>query len=85
MSINVLITPQAQKQIAKLSKLAQLAVVNKIRALSAGTANLQITKLSGHKDIYRVRVADYRIVYQQAGQSITIILVKHRRDVYRGW
>lgn len=37
--------------------------------------------LKGHR---RVRVGDYRIVYRadQQNRTITIVLIKHRKDVY---
>ena len=41
-------------------------------------------KLSGH-DLYRVRQGSYRILYEifDRGQSVTIIKIGHRREVYR--
>lgn len=44
-----------------------------------------VTKLSGVDHVYRIRVGDYRIVYeiQDATIVVTIIRVRHRREVYR--
>ena len=35
--------------------------------------------------MYRIRVGDYRIVYQVCDEALMILVVKigHRRDVYR--
>ena len=41
-------------------------------------------KLKGHKDIFRFRVGDCRIVFQLSENRITLLLVKHRKDVYEG-
>ena len=43
------------------------------------------TKLSGGKDIYRVRVGDHRIVYQVMDDRLLILVVDigHRREIYR--
>jgi len=37
-------------------------------------------------DLFRIRVGDYRIVYQIESDQIVIIIVRvrHRREVYRG-
>ncbi len=42
-------------------------------------------KLSGQPGLYRIRKGDYRIVYaiDVKEKSIKILLVRHRRDVYR--
>jgi mRNA interferase RelE/StbE len=36
--------------------------------------------------LFRVRVGDYRIIYQVVADMITIVIirVRHRREVYRG-
>ncbi|HEY3662182.1 MAG TPA: type II toxin-antitoxin system RelE/ParE family toxin [Chthoniobacterales bacterium] len=43
-------------------------------------------KLTGAPNLYRVRVGDYRIVYQatDARRQVLILSIGHRRDVYRG-
>lgn len=42
-------------------------------------------KLFGSDHTYRIRVGDYRIVYdiQNARLIVFVIRVRHRRDVYR--
>jgi mRNA interferase RelE/StbE len=41
-------------------------------------------KLQGSDYIYRIRVGDYRIVYElDAAGRITIVRVRHRKEVYR--
>jgi mRNA interferase RelE/StbE len=43
------------------------------------------TKLSGTKNIYRVRVGDHRIVYQVVDDRLLVLVIDlgHRREVYR--
>ncbi len=43
------------------------------------------TKLSGTKDIYRVRVGDHSIVYQIVDDRLLVLVIDigHRRDIYR--
>ncbi len=42
-------------------------------------------KPSGGEDLYRVRVGDYRIIYQIQDRALVVLVVKigHRREVYR--
>jgi mRNA interferase RelE/StbE len=44
-----------------------------------------MTKLSGAKELYRVREGDYRIIYQIRDEVLLVVVVKvgHRKDVYR--
>ncbi|MBA3542887.1 MAG: type II toxin-antitoxin system RelE/ParE family toxin [Chthoniobacterales bacterium] len=41
--------------------------------------------MAGSPDLYRVRVGDYRIVYQvnDPAHRLLILSIAHRRDVYR--
>jgi mRNA interferase RelE/StbE len=43
-----------------------------------------VHKLAGALDGWRVRVGNYRILYQidDDAQTVTIVRVRHRRDVY---
>lgn len=42
-------------------------------------------KLQGTESIYRIRVGDYRIVYEVNAAEVVIIIVRvrHRKEVYR--
>lgn len=42
-------------------------------------------KLTGTSSCYRIRVGDYRVVYEVEDARVVVIVIKvgHRRDVYR--
>jgi mRNA interferase RelE/StbE len=42
-------------------------------------------KLAGEPDLYRVRVGDYRIIYQVNDPKLTVLVlsIAHRREIYR--
>lgn len=80
--MKITLLPRAEKELRKLPKFDQLAVATKIRTLSNPTV-LSEEKLSGYPHIYRVRVGNYRIVYRKTTDTIAIVLIRHRRDVYR--
>lgn len=80
--MRVIISPRAEKELKKISKIDQISVAKKIRSL---VENIIVNeeKLSGFKGIFRVRVGNYRIVYKKSSQEIHIILIHHRKDVYK--
>ena len=54
-----------------------------ILELSTSPSPQGVEKLKGYERLYRIRVGDYRIVYEIAGEDVTIVAVSHRKDVYR--
>jgi mRNA interferase RelE/StbE len=42
-----------------------------------------VRRLAGYEDRYRLRVGDYRVIYQVAGQQLVILVVGvgHRREI----
>jgi mRNA interferase RelE/StbE len=42
-------------------------------------------KLQGEEELYRIRIGDYRIVYQIRDAVLVVLVVQigHRRDIYR--
>lgn len=44
-----------------------------------------VRKLAGYADRYRLRVGDYRVIYEIVDAELVILVVGvgHRRDVYR--
>ncbi|HLH57874.1 MAG TPA: type II toxin-antitoxin system RelE/ParE family toxin [Streptosporangiaceae bacterium] len=49
------------------------------------SADADVKKLAGYDDRYRLRVGDYRIIYEvMDGQLVILIVgVGHRREIYR--
>ncbi|MBU1016836.1 MAG: type II toxin-antitoxin system RelE/ParE family toxin [Patescibacteria group bacterium] len=80
--MKVTISPRAEKQFKKISKIDQIAVSNKIRNLKECSQISRAEKLKGYKNIYRVRVGDFRIVYRKLSLEIYIVLIGHRKDIY---
>ena len=81
--MKVILSPRAEKQLKKLPKVDQIAAANKIRSIRGGNIAVGGEKLAGYKNIYRVRIGDYRIVYRKTVQELYVVLIHHRKDVYR--
>lgn len=85
MSYRVEISRKATKQVKGLPKKIQEQVRTQIRALADNPRPGGITKISGRVDLYRVRVGDYRILYEIQDKVLLILVIEvgHRRE-YRG-
>ena len=44
---------------------------------------VNVKKLKGESDTYRIRIGDYRIGFFVQGETITFARVLHRREFYR--
>jgi mRNA-degrading endonuclease RelE of RelBE toxin-antitoxin system len=55
------------------------------RSVGSGSIPPSSKKLVGSKHTYRIRIGDYRVVYDVLTNEVVIevIRVAHRRDVYR--
>lgn len=74
----------AEKDILALEKITAQRIASKITQLADNPYPEGSKKLEGGKG-YRIRMGDYRIVYlvDKTNKMVTIIKVKHRREVYR--
>jgi len=75
----------AKRAIARLPQATRSRVVQAIDTLVIVPRPVGCVKLAGPGDRYRVRVGDYRILYEvRDGELVvTVVRVGHRRDVYR--
>lgn len=80
--MKLIFSPLAEKQLKKISKVAQIALANKVRNLQQG--NFTNTKrLTGYKNFFRSRVGNYRIVFKQSSETIYVVILGHRKEVYK--
>jgi mRNA interferase RelE/StbE len=86
MAYSIEFAPAAERQLKALrSKTLQQNIIDHIIELETNPRPPGIEKMKGSQDQYRLRVGDYRIIYQIKDQSLTILVVKigHRREIYR--
>ena len=75
---------RAQKELEKLPVPAYERTRDAIRVFYENPRPQGSKKLSG-RDGWRVRIGDYRIVYEidDVNRVVTVLHIGHRRDVYR--
>ena len=83
-SYRLLIKPSAVKELESLPQKDRRRIVRRVQALAENPRPPGAEKLTG-VELYRVRQGDYRVLYEvaEAAETITVIKVGNRRDVYR--
>jgi mRNA interferase RelE/StbE len=81
----VLLERSAERDLKRLPPDAYARIVPHLKALAQNSRPVGCRKLISSAHDWRIRVGDYRIVYEiDDGQRIVRInRVRHRRDVYR--
>jgi len=82
---SVQIAPAAERQLKKLLKPTQRQITKRLLALELNPRPNGIKKLEGEKDLYRLRVGDFRVIYIIKDKTLLVLVLKidHRKDVYR--
>ncbi len=75
----------ARKELERLPDDVANRVLAKIEALAGNPRPASIIKLQGQKDLWRLRVGDYRVVFSidDFSRVVDVSVIRHRRDVYR--
>lgn len=81
----VVVTPAADRQLAKLPRQAREMVAAAIVTLASNPKPPGSVKLAGADSLWRIRVRDYRVVYTTMASELIVTVVKigNRKDVYR--
>ena len=86
MPYTVSIKPRAEKYLAAIRDVRlAFRLREAIDALAENPRAPGSVKLQGESELYRVRVGDYRIVYQIQDAVLVVLVVQigHRREIYR--
>ena len=85
MPYSIRFTPRALRDFAAFDRATQQRLQRRIDRLAKNPYPAGGKKLQADEPIYRIRVADYRVIYQVEAQDVLVVVVKigHRREVYR--
>ena len=80
------LTKSAAKEFKKLQRPVKENVLEAFQFLSQNPYSelFKIKKLKGVDSLYRIRIGDYRIVFEIKKQKLVILIIRigHRKDVY---
>ncbi len=84
MTYQVEFTQAAARQVRKLPKPVQNKVLEAIEGLQSDPRPHGSRKLVGEDYAWRVRVGDYRVIYEVFDNELVVTVVRagHRREVY---
>lgn len=85
MTYSITYAPSAAKAIRKLDRPTARRLIEAIGALASDPRPSGCLQLKGGDGELRVRVGDYRIVYDVQDDELLVLVLKagHRREVYR--
>lgn len=85
MAYRIDFTPKAQRDFKALDGSIRGRIARRIDSLAENPLPSGIKKIEGEDELYRLRVGDYRVLYQVRGKVLWVLIVGvgHRRDVYR--
>ena len=84
MKFQVILPKSVQKELDWLPDEIVTRILARLSALEATPRPADVKKLKG-RDAWRIRVSDYRVIYEihDRVSQIIVITVGHRREVYR--
>jgi len=85
MAYTVHVAPAAAKALRRMDRDAIRKIGDAIDGLADNPRPLGVKKLQGDSQLWRIRVGDYRILYEIHDKRLIVLVVHlgHRRDVYR--
>ena len=84
MTYRIIIPRLVQKQLDDLPQKQQKRLISAIRLLADEPRPSGVKKLKGYDKTYRIRVGDYRVIYNIEDQEKLILILSsiHRKDAY---
>jgi mRNA interferase RelE/StbE len=75
----------AEKDLRRLSPALIPNILRRVEALQGDPTPRQSQKLSGTERTYRLRVGDYRVIYEVEPdiRVVVVYYIRHRREAYR--
>lgn len=81
----VLFDKPAAKQLAKLPKKFYEKIKKSIEELADNPRPIGCLKLKGNGDAYRIRIGDFRVIYEIEDDVLIVVVVSvgDRKEIYR--
>ena len=85
MGYSVEFRPAVLKRLKRLPRKDLRRIKKRIDDLSENLPNPATTKMKGSNSFHKIRMGDYRIIYEIHEDRLVILVVKigHRKDVYK--
>lgn len=81
MTYTIEFKPRAVKDLAAIGKSDAQRIITKIEELQNDLAG-DVKRLTNFTPEYRLRVGDYRVLFEVEADKVVIYRIKHRREAY---
>ncbi len=84
-SYSIRLSSEAERFLDKTDAKTSLRITGALKKLSAVPRPRGCRKMVGSEDEYRIRIGDYRVIYQIMKGVLTVFVIRiaHRKDIYR--
>jgi mRNA interferase RelE/StbE len=81
----VFLERRAERDLKKLSQAIFYRVIPQIKELSENPKPSGCRKITGSKNDWRIRIGDYRIIYEidEKEKAVKVMRIRPRREVYK--
>ena len=85
MKYTIKFRPAVEKNLRTFPQKDLIRIKRKIDALAENLPDRAATKMKGYNNFHKVRVGDYRIIFEIHDDTLLILVVKigHRKDIYK--
>ena len=85
MTYTIKFRPAVEKDLRTLPHKELIRIKRKIDTLVENLPDPAITKMKGNNKFHKIRVGDYRIIYEIHNDTHVILVAKigHRKDIYK--
>jgi mRNA interferase RelE/StbE len=82
MHYKLIVTDEVKKKLRSLPSVIRQDIGYRLFQLEEDLTG-DVKKLKGSKNEFRLRVGNYRVIFELEGDSIIVYEVGHRKDIYR--
>ena len=84
-SYRIELTRSAEKDLRRIDRTQTASIFRALEGLAQDPRPTGVKKLAGADRTYRIRVGNYRVVYEIENDVLVVLVVRiaHRKDVYR--
>jgi len=83
-SFEIIWKNSVHQDLKKINPAAVPTIVREVKDLALNPFPIGFKQLRGNRKLYRIRIGDYRAIYEidKEERSIKIVRIRHRKDVY---
>lgn len=82
MSFGIFWKKNALQDLKKLGVFLKKRIIKKVMDFAENESFHEAKKVLGEMKIYRLRIGDFRVIFELNGKDIHILKIEHRKNIY---